>query len=175
MSFPLPVPEELRRKLPPGTGVLLGLSGGVDSALSLALLNHLGCDVQTVTFKNFCYNEDERVLTEKSCCSLDAIEDARRLARRFGANHWVGDVAEPFKLAVIDPFVAEYGRARTPNPCLDCNGTVRFPELVRLAIRQGCAFAATGHYARLEGGRLLRRVLDRNCAGHGWWPGAGYA
>jgi len=144
--------------LPPGTGVLLGLSGGVDSALCLALLDHLGCDVQTVTFKNFCYSEDERVMTEKSCCSLDAIEDARRLAHRFGANHWVGDVAEPFRLSVIDPFVAEYGRARTPNPCLDCNGVVRFPELVRLAGRQGCAFAATGHYARIEDGRLLRGI-----------------
>jgi tRNA-specific 2-thiouridylase len=150
------VPDALRRRLPPGTGVLLGLSGGVDSALCLALLDHLGCEVQTVTFKNFCYSEDERVLTEKSCCSLDAIEDARRLAHKFGANHWVGDVAEPFKLSVIDPFVAEYGQARTPNPCLDCNGIVRFPELVRLASRQGCAFAATGHYARIEEGRLLR-------------------
>lgn len=158
MSFPLPIPDEVRRLLPPGTGVLLGLSGGVDSALCLALLDHLGCDVHTVTFKNFCYSEDEQAMTEKSCCSLDAIDDARRLARRFGAQHWVGDVAEPFKQAVMDPFVEEYGRARTPNPCLDCNGTVRFPELVRLAARQGCAFAATGHYARVDGGRLLRGV-----------------
>jgi len=160
LSFPLPIPAELRRRLPPGTGVLLGLSGGVDSALALALLDHLGCEVQTVTFKNFCYAGEETELTEKSCCSLDAIEDARRLARRFAAPHWVGDVTDPFRLAVIEPFVREYGRARTPNPCLDCNGTVRFPELVRLADRQGCAFAATGHYARVTGGALLRG-LDR--------------
>lgn len=159
MTFPLEIPEPLRRALPPGTGVLLGISGGVDSAVTLALLRALECDVQCVTFKNFCYSEDQVDLTEKSCCSLDAIEDARRLARRFEAPHWVGDVAEPFRLSVIDPFVSEYSAARTPNPCLACNSEVRFPELVRLADRQGCAFAATGHYARIvtEGGqsRLL--------------------
>jgi tRNA-specific 2-thiouridylase len=149
MTFPLTIPDPLRRALPPGTGVLLGLSGGVDSALTLALLRALECDVQCVTFKNFCYSEDQIDLTEKSCCSLDAIEDARRLARRFDAPHWVGDVAPAFQQAVIDPFITEYQAARTPNPCLSCNSDVRFPELVRLAIRQGCQFAATGHYARI--------------------------
>ena len=155
MTFPLPIPDPLRRALPPGTGVLLGISGGVDSAVTLALLRALDCDVQCVTFKNFCYSNDD-AFTDKSCCSLDAIEDARRLALSFDAPHWVGDVEKPFRKSVIEPFVEEYARARTPNPCLDCNGVVRFPELVRLAERQGCSFAATGHYARVEGGRLLR-------------------
>lgn len=118
--------------LPPGTGVLLGVSGGVDSAVSLALLRALDCDVQCVTFKNFCYSDDD-AFTDKSCCSLDAIDDARRLARSFDAFHWVSDVEKPFRQSVIEPFVEEYARARTPNPCLDCNGVVRFPELVRLA------------------------------------------
>ncbi len=162
MTFPLPIPEPLRRRLPPGTGVLLGLSGGVDSAVTLALLRALECDVQCVTFKNFCYAEADDDLTEKSCCSLDAIDEARRLAGRFGAPHWVGDVVDPFRVQVIEPFVAAYARAETPNPCLDCNAVVRFPELVRLAGRQGCAAAATGHYARVaeDGGRarLLRGV-----------------
>ena len=159
MTFPLPIPDSLRRALPPGTGVLLGLSGGVDSAVTLALLRALDCQVQCVTFKNFCYSEDDN-FTDKSCCSLDAIQEAGRLARAFEAPHWVGDVEKPFRQNVIEPFVAEYSRARTPNPCLDCNGVVRFPELVRLAERQGCAFAATGHYARIGGtgdhARLLR-------------------
>jgi tRNA-specific 2-thiouridylase len=150
MTFPLPIPEPLRLALPPGTGVLLGISGGVDSAVALAMLRALECDVQCVTFKNFCYSEDQIDLTEKSCCSLEAIEDARRLARRFDAQHWVGDVADPFRERVIDPFIQEYQEARTPNPCLACNSDVRFPELVRLAHRQGCQFAATGHYARIE-------------------------
>ena len=159
MTFPLPIPEPLRRALPPGTGVLLGISGGVDSAVALAVLKALECDVQCVTFKNFCYSADQVELTEKSCCSLDAIEDARRLARGFGAPHWVGDVAEPFRLNVIDPFISEYSAARTPNPCLSCNSDVRFPELVRLADRQGCRFAATGHYARIDGQGDEARLL----------------
>jgi tRNA-specific 2-thiouridylase len=159
VTFPLLIPDSLRRVLPPGTGVLLGLSGGVDSAVTLALLRALDCQVQCVTFKNFCYSNDDN-FTDKSCCSLEAIQDAGRLARSFEAPHWVGDVEKPFRQSVIDPFVAEYSQARTPNPCLDCNGVVRFPELVRLAERQGCAYAATGHYARIDGtgdhARLLR-------------------
>lgn len=162
MTFPLQVPVELRKVLEPGTDVLLGLSGGVDSAVTLALLVEMGCRVQCVTFKNFCYGDAEVELTEKSCCSLEAIEDARALALRFGAQHWVHDLAAPFGLRVIEPFVAEYSVGRTPNPCLACNGDVRFPELVRLADRQGCAVAATGHYARIRGtgsaARLLRGV-----------------
>ncbi len=162
MTFPLPIPDVLRRRVEPGTGILLGLSGGVDSAVSLALLRALECDVQCVTFKNFCYGDAETELPEKSCCSLEAIDDARRLAGRFGANHWVGNVEDAFRRQVIEPFVADYRAARTPNPCLDCNGTVRFPELLRLADRQGCALVATGHYARVEGegagARLLRGV-----------------
>ena len=108
-------------------------------SVALALLRALDCDVQCVTFKNFCF-ADEESFTDKSCCSLEAIEEARRLARGFGAPHWVGDVEEPFRTHVIDPFIAEYNRARTPNPCLDCNGVVRFPELVRLADRLAARF-----------------------------------
>lgn len=158
MTFPLPIPDSLRRALPPGTGVLLGLSGGVDSAVSLALLRSLDCDVQCVTFKNFCYSDVDD-FTDQSCCSLDAIEEAGRLARNFAASHWVSDVEKPFRHSVIDPFVTAYSQARTPNPCLDCNGMVRFPELVRLADRQGCAFAATGHYARIDGAGAEARLL----------------
>jgi len=149
MTFPLPIPEPLRQILKPGTGVLLGISGGVDSAVTLALLKHLGCEVECVTFKNFCYADGEVDLPEKNCCSLEAIDDARRLARSYGARHWVGNVEDPFRRDVIDPFVEAYSQALTPNPCLDCNGQVRFPELVRLADRHGCDFAATGHYARI--------------------------
>jgi tRNA-uridine 2-sulfurtransferase len=163
LTFPLPIPEPLRRDLSPGTGVLLGLSGGVDSAVALAVLRELGCRVECVTFRNFCYAEDAEAATEQSCCSLEAIDQARRLAALAGAPHWVGDLIEPFRARVIEPFVAEYAQGRTPNPCLSCNESVRFPELVRLAARQDCAFAATGHYARVDragGASRLRRGLD---------------
>ena len=162
MSFPLEIPEPLRQALPPGTGVLLGISGGVDSALALAVLQELECDVQCVTFKNFCYSEDDIDPGEQSCCSLDAIEDARLLARRFGATHWVHGVEDSFRQRVIDPFIRDYSAALTPNPCIACNAQIRFPEFVRLARRQGCRFAATGHYARIDhsvaGGRLLKGI-----------------
>jgi tRNA-specific 2-thiouridylase len=150
MNFPLEIPDSLRRQLPPGTGVLLGISGGVDSAVTLAMLKALECEVQCVTFKNFCYSEGDDDSSEKSCCSLEAIDDARRLAYSFDSPHWVGDVEKPFRQQVIDPFIKDYVKATTPNPCLACNADVRFPELVRLAERQGCGFAATGHYARIE-------------------------
>ncbi|HOX25275.1 MAG TPA: tRNA 2-thiouridine(34) synthase MnmA [Candidatus Krumholzibacteria bacterium] len=164
MTFPVPIPGELRRALPPGSTVLLALSGGVDSALALAVLRELGCDVLAVTFKNFCYADQERTGGDQACCSVDAIADARALAARFGARHWVHDVTALFSARVIEPFVAEYAVARTPNPCLACNSGVRFPELVRLADAQGCDLVATGHYARTrrlsDGGAELLRGVD---------------
>lgn len=151
MPFPLPVPPDLRAAAPPGTRVLLGVSGGVDSSLALALLVHLGCEVHCVTFKNFCTaagafgGEGNR-----SCCSLDAIEDARRLAARFGVRHWVSSTETRFRDEVIDPFVDAYLSGRTPNPCVACNTSVRFPELAHRADALGLDRIATGHYARTE-------------------------
>lgn len=165
MPFPLVIHDDLRRAIAPGASVLLAISGGVDSAVSLAALCELGCDVQTVTFKNFCYAQHDDA-PEKACCSLDAIDEARALAARFEVRHRVHDVADRFRARVIEPFVAEYAAARTPNPCLACNSTVRFPELLRLADRQGCDLVATGHYARTapgpDGTAWLRRGVDRD-------------
>lgn len=167
MDFPLPIPPALRQTAPAGTRVLLALSGGVDSAVALAVLRHLGCEVTAVTFKNFCLGEagPEGADGERSCCSLEAAEDARRVAASLGARHWVHDVASVFRAEVIAPFVAEYAAGRTPNPCLACNARVRFPELVRLADQLDLALVATGHYARREGGSgetCLRRGVDRD-------------
>jgi tRNA-specific 2-thiouridylase len=162
MGFPLPIPPLLRAALPPGTSVLVALSGGVDSSVALAMLHALGCRVASVTFKNFCY-ADDTLTTEKSCCSQAAIDDARRLAYAYDVEHWVTDVSAKFQHHVIDPFVQEYSAGRTPNPCLGCNSEVRFPHLVRLADQMGMAMVATGHYARLEsrdGGVRLLRGLD---------------
>jgi tRNA-specific 2-thiouridylase len=166
VSFPLAIPAALRTALAGRPSVLLALSGGVDSGLSLALLRELGCEVGCVTFKNFCYGEtgpDDG----RSCCSQEAIDDARRLAARFGAGFQVTGVEDGFRRSVIEPFVADYRAGHTPNPCVACNARVRFPHLLRLAELGGYELVATGHYARVVPGpagsggdapRLLRAV-----------------
>jgi tRNA-uridine 2-sulfurtransferase len=166
MAFPLTIPDALKDAVPTGSGVLLGVSGGVDSSLALAVLQHLGCDVHCVTLKNFCTSEGQfGGDNNSSCCSLDAIDSARRQAASVGVGHWVSNVEEHFQEAVIAPFVAEYQAGRTPNPCIGCNTHVRFPELIKRADQMGLEYVATGHYARVEhtgsGPRLLRAV-DRD-------------
>jgi len=162
MGFPLPIPAELHAAFPRRTSVLVALSGGVDSGVTLALLAELGCELLAVTFKNFCYGDDESV-PARACCSLQSIADARKIARQYGVTHQVVDLSDRFRQGVIDPFVQEYQAGRTPNPCLTCNSRVRFPALVRLADQLGLDKVATGHYARLEPGRegvFLRRGID---------------
>ncbi|MFO7654742.1 MAG: tRNA 2-thiouridine(34) synthase MnmA [Candidatus Krumholzibacteriia bacterium] len=150
MSFPLSIPSPLAAALAGRPRVLLALSGGVDSAVALAVLQHAGCAVTAVTFKNFCYGETADP-AGRACCSLEAVDEARRLAARLGADHHVSDVSEAFRSRVIEPFVSEYATGRTPNPCVECNAAVRFPQLLRLARLGGHDLIATGHYARTLG------------------------
>ncbi len=136
------------KNIPPGTRVVVAMSGGVDSSVAAALLVELGCDVVGVTMKNFCYSEVPEEHAAAACCSLEAIEDARAVARRLGVVHHVLDFEGPFREAVMDPFVAEYAAGRTPNPCVRCNRFVRFPQLWRKVRLLGAEALATGHYAR---------------------------
>jgi tRNA-specific 2-thiouridylase len=141
--------------------VVVAMSGGVDSSVAAALLTRDGHEVIGVTMKNFCYSRLPEELAASSCCSVEAIEDARRVADQVGFAHYVLDFEEPFGRAVIDDFVSEYAAGRTPNPCVRCNRLVRFPHLYAKARMLGADLLATGHYARTareEGGRprLLR-------------------
>lgn len=142
---------------------LVALSGGVDSAVAAALLAEQGHDLVGITMKNWCYGKEDADGGDRSCCSLESIESARRVADRLGFPHYVVDFEEPFAERVIRPFVADYLAGRTPNPCVECNAHVRFPGLHERARLFGCDSFATGHYARVDrsgGAPRIRRGAD---------------
>jgi tRNA-uridine 2-sulfurtransferase len=142
--------------------VLVAMSGGVDSSVAAALLAAQGHTVIGATMKTFCYTDVNS--TGRTCCGLDGIMDARRVAEAIGIPHYVFDMEESFGRAVMDDFVAEYAAGRTPNPCVRCNSNTKIPDLLRRAQRFGCDAIATGHYARAvrgdAGGVRVLRGLD---------------
>lgn len=134
--------------------VALGMSGGVDSAVSAAVLAADGWDVVGVTCA---FQNDER--------SAAAARDAAAVCARLGIPHVVRDSAATFARCVVGPFVRDYARGLTPSPCVGCNATCKVPELLAAADELGCSHAATGHYARIarreaDGRFLVRTALD---------------
>jgi tRNA-specific 2-thiouridylase len=131
---------------------VVAMSGGVDSSVAAALIAEQGYEVAGVTLKLL-----PRLETGFGCCGSPAdIEDAKRVAERLGIRHYVMDLSVLFEDQVIASFVREYASARTPNPCVECNRSVKFGHLLALARAWGADILATGHYARAEGGKLLR-------------------
>jgi tRNA-specific 2-thiouridylase len=124
------------------------MSGGVDSSVAAAILVEEGYRVIGATMKTFCY--DETPSHGRTCCGLDGIMDARRVADHLGFPHYVFDMEESFGDAVMDDFVAEYVAGRTPNPCVRCNSNTKIPDLLRRGRVLGADYIATGHYARLR-------------------------
>ncbi|MGH7501890.1 MAG: tRNA 2-thiouridine(34) synthase MnmA [Longimicrobiales bacterium] len=126
--------------------ILVAMSGGVDSSVAAALLVEQGHAVVGVTMKTFCYSGTPA--GSRTCCGLDGILDARRVADVLGIPHYVFDMEESFTRDVIDDFVREYADGRTPNPCVRCNSNTKIPDLLRRGRAFGADAIATGHYAR---------------------------
>jgi tRNA-uridine 2-sulfurtransferase len=138
--------------------VLVAMSGGVDSSVAAAMLVEQGYDVIGATMKLFCYGDE---IVDRPCCSLDSIDDARRVCETLGIPHYVLNLESAFSHDVIDDFVDEYARGRTPIPCVRCNTFTKFRDLVHKADGVDAAWIATGHYARVEDG-VLHRGADRS-------------
>lgn len=138
--------------------VIVGMSGGVDSSASAAILKDQGYDVLGVTMKLWSKEQDG------GCCSFSAISDAKKVCDELGIKHYVLDLQDEFKKYVVDYFVSEYNSGRTPNPCVMCNKYIKFHFLTKFADEMDARYISTGHYAKIEnidGKNLLVRPKDK--------------
>jgi tRNA-specific 2-thiouridylase len=142
---------------PANTRVVVAMSGGVDSSVTAALLAEAGYDVVGITLQ--LYDHGEATHRKGACCAGRDIHDARAVAERIGIPHYVLDYESRFKEAVIDRFAESYVAGETPVPCVECNQSIKFRDLLETAQDLGAKFLATGHYvvsrALPGGGRAL--------------------
>ncbi len=138
--------------------VLVAMSGGVDSSVAAGILVEQGYDVVGATMKLFCHGDD---VPDRPCCSLDSVNDARRVCEQLGIPHYVLNLETRFGHDVVENFVSEYVLGRTPIPCVRCNTFTKFRDFLKKADAVDAKWVATGHYARVSNGELLRGV-DEN-------------
>ena len=143
----------------------MAMSGGIDSTMASLLLHEDGYEVIGMTMKTWDYQSSGGNKKETGCCSLDSINDARKLAVDCGFPHTILDIRDEFKDAIIDNFVDEYMAGRTPNPCVLCNTHIKWEALLKRADMLNCDFIATGHYAQLRnlnGRFVVSKGLDQS-------------
>ena len=144
----LPTADELLPRVPPGSRVVVAMSGGVDSSVAAALLKHAGFDVVGLTLQ--LYDHGAATGRKGSCCAGQDVHDAREVAAALAFPHYVLDYETRFRQSVIEPFAASYALGETPIPCVACNQHIKFSGLLATARELGAAVLATGHYARIE-------------------------
>ena len=130
--------------------VVVAMSGGVDSSVAALLLMQEGYEVIGVTMRLWSVKQDDAPPMSKRCCSVEDVEDARRVCQVIGARHYFMNFEREFQRHVVDYFVQEYDRGRTPHPCLACNDKIKFDFLLRRATFLDADYIATGHYARIR-------------------------
>ncbi len=152
--------------------IVVAMSGGVDSSVAAALLKEQGHEVIGIMLRlwsesGVIEDEDDGVerVVQNKCCSLESVDDARRVARMLDMPFYLVNVEQEFKEQIVDSFYEDYVAGRTPNPCLNCNRHIRFTVLLKRALALNADYLATGHYVRVDddpltGKRRLRRGVD---------------
>lgn len=139
--------------------VMIGMSGGVDSSVAAAILLEKGYEVIGVTLQIWQEMSEDQKKSEGGCCSLSAVDDARRVANKLGIPYYVMNFKEIFEKTVIDYFKKEYLKGYTPNPCIACNRYVKFDAMLNKAVSMGIDYVATGHYAKIDFDENKNRYL----------------
>ncbi len=140
--------------------VVVAMSGGVDSAVAAGLLLRQGYEVVGITLRLWAQENPLAPRYHRRCCAVEDIDDARSAADVLGIPHYVLNMEAEFGARVVDYFVEEYGRGRTPNPCLPCNEHVKFGALLERAVALEADYLATGHYARIDRNGSCHRLLQ---------------